>query len=109
MRTLKFIVDKQIIKQDPSCDFTGLVPGSDKYLKAEFSFSKEWESMVKVVGFYSNLGKEYLPQALNDGKSCVIPAIALENRVFKLKVFGRKGDTTLRTNKIAVKQDGDKS
>ena len=39
MRTLKFIVEGQIIKQDPSCDFTNLVPGTEGYLRAEFSFS----------------------------------------------------------------------
>ena len=41
MRTLKFIVNGQIIKQDPKCDFSNLIPASEGYLVAEFSFSKE--------------------------------------------------------------------
>lgn len=28
MRTLKFIVEGQAIKQDPNCDFSGLIPGT---------------------------------------------------------------------------------
>lgn len=38
MRTLKFIVDEQIIRQDPNCDFSNLVPGSKGYLQAYFHF-----------------------------------------------------------------------
>ena len=34
MRSLKFIVNGQIIEKDPSFDFDNLVPGSDGYLKA---------------------------------------------------------------------------
>ena len=51
MRTLKFIVEGQIIRPDPSCDFSGLVPGSEGYLRAEFSFSKDWVNTIKVVSF----------------------------------------------------------
>lgn len=106
MRTLKFIVDGQIIKQDPSCDFNGLLPGTNNYLRAEFTFSKEWESTAKVVGFFSNMGKEYEPRVLNDGKSCVIPADALKNRIFKMQVIGKNKVRALRTNKFIVEQKG---
>lgn len=106
MRTLKFIIDKQIIKQDPSCDFSGLVPGSDGYLKAEFSFSKEWDGYVKVAAFYSRLGKEYDPQMLIDGKTCIIPAEALSKQIFKVQVQGRKNTKALTTNKVVVNQNG---
>ena len=51
MRTLKFIVEDQIIRPDPNCDFSGLVPGTKGYLKAEFAFSKAWDEYVKVAGF----------------------------------------------------------
>lgn len=36
MRSLKFNVSGQIVSPDQSCDFTGLVPGTKGYLKAEF-------------------------------------------------------------------------
>lgn len=106
MRTLKFIVDDQIIKKDPNCNFDNLVPGTEGYMRAEFSFSPEWNGYIKVVGFYSMLGKEYPPQVLVDGKSCDIPVEALERRGYRIKVFGKKGKQTLTTNKVGVEQNG---
>ena len=106
MRTLKFIVDDQIIKKDPNCDFSGLVPGTDGYLKAEFSFSKEWSGYFRVAGFYSPMGKEYPARVLEDGRSCMIPAKACAKRTFYVKVLGKKDDKRLVTNKVAVSQNG---
>lgn len=103
MRTLKFIVRGRILELDPACDFTGLVPGPNQSIRAEFAFSKEWHSAAKVVAFYSRLGAEYPPRALNDGRSCMIPADALTKRRFKLRVFGTDG---LVTNKVTVLQEG---
>lgn len=103
MRLLKFIVEGQTIKPDPRCDFSGLVPGTAGYLKAEFSFSKEWTSTPKVVAFYSRLGNEYPPQALKDGRTCMIPTEALRKRVFKVQVLGQNG---LVTNKLEIDQKG---
>lgn len=106
MRTLKFIVNGQTITQDPTCDFTGLVPGTEGYLQAEFVFSPEWESVVKVVGFFSNMGREYEPRLLNNSKTCVIPTDALKNRIFKIQVIGKNGTYKIKTNKLAVEQKG---
>lgn len=106
MRALRFIVDGQNITQDPSCDFSGFLPGTENYLRAEFSFSSEWESTTKVVGFFSNMGKEYEPQVLNNNKSCLIPNDALKNRIFKIQITGRNKTYTLRTNKVTVEQKG---
>ena len=106
MRVLSFIVDKQIITPDPKCDFRGLVPGTSDYLKAEFSFSPEWKGTVKVVGFLDSTGKEYPPQVLKDGKTCVIPSEALKNRAFKLHVLGKRGKFMMTTNPVRVVQDG---
>lgn len=106
MRTLKFIVDGQSIKPDPSCDFSGLVPGTEGYVKAEFSFSRDWGGYVKVAAFFSALGKEYAPKKLVDGNTCLIPKEALGRRIFKVRVIGKKGDSTMVTNKLTVKQSG---
>lgn len=106
MRTLKFIVDGQIIRQDPNCDFTNLIPGTEGYLRAEFSFSPEWRGCVKVASFWSAVGKEYPPQILEDGKSCVIPAQALEKYAFKVGVIGKNDTLKIKTNKVAVIQNG---
>ena len=106
MRTLKFNVNGQTIKQDPTCSFEGLYPGSEGYLMAEFTFDKEWENAVKVVGFFSNMGKEYEPQLLKDGKTCLIPTDALKNRVFKMQIIGKNAERKLITNKLAINQKG---
>ena len=109
MRVLRFNVDGQMIAQDPTCDFTGLVPGSKGYLLAEFSFSQEWDGAIKVASFYSALGKEYPPQVLKGGKTCLIPEEALKKRVFKIQVIGKKNGLKITTNKVTVNQDGGKA
>lgn len=106
MRTLKFIVEDQIVRPDPNCDFSDLVPGTKGYLKAEFSFSKAWEGYTKVAGFFSMMGREYKPQVLRDGKSCTIPAEACARSQFRIQVLGKKDVDVLKTNKLVVLQNG---
>lgn len=105
MRTLEFIVDGQTIKKNPSCSFEGLVPGTDGYLQAKFSFSREWNGLVRVAGFWSGF-KECPPQILEHGTTCVIPAEALVNKRFKIRVFGRNNEILLSTNPIEICQNG---
>jgi hypothetical protein len=108
MRTIQFNVNKQTLSLDPSCDISGLVPGTKGYLLANFSFSSEWDGCVKVAAFFSNLGREFEPQVLANGTSCVIPAEALAKSIFKVQVIGQKGDYNLQTNKVIVHQKGGK-
>lgn len=108
MRTLKFNVDGSVLKPDPSCDFASLVPGSNEIVMAEFKFSSDWPNGRKVVAFYSLLGKEYTPQILQDGMRCLVPSEALERRSFKLQVMAMINGKTVKTNKLAVSQDGGK-
>lgn len=105
MRKLKFIVDGQIIKQDPECDFGNLIPGSSGYLVADFAFSKEWNGTVRVAAF-SNVKKECPPQILKDGHSCIIPEEALKSKVFYINVLGKNKDSKIKTNKVKVVQNG---
>lgn len=107
MRTLSFIVDGQILKPDPQCDFSGLIPGTEQFLKARFTFSHEWKNSAKVIAFFSRLGKEYPPCLLKDGVSCMIPAEALNAKYFKIQVIGKRNDgMKLTTNKFEVCQNG---
>ena len=107
MRTLKFVVNGQNIELDPNCDFTGLVPGTNGYLEAKFSFSSEWNGCAKVAAFFSSLGREFTPQVIN-GTTCVIPPEALEKSVFKVQVIGQKENYNIRTNRVIVRQRGGK-
>lgn len=109
MRTLKFIVDGQIIKKDPNCNFENLVPGTEGYLQAEFTFSSDWTGCLKVASFSSIMGKEYPPKVLTDGKTCMIPAEALAKSTFKVRVLGKKEHFKITTNTVTVKQDGGKA
>ena len=106
MRTLKFIVNGQSITLDPETDVSSLVPGTNGYVRAKFTFSPEWDRCVKVAAFYSNLGTEYMPQALKNGEVCDIPPEALKKSIFKVKVFGKKTNYEICTNKLAVHQKG---
>lgn len=106
MRILKFIVDQQTLKKDPMCDFSGLTKGTKGYLKAQFSFSKEWNGCTKVVGFYSSYGDEYRPQVLDKDNSCMIPDEALKRETFFIKVIAKRNKFLITTNKFKVTQNG---
>jgi len=108
MRTLRFIVEDQILKRDPDCNFDNLVPGTDGYLQAEFRFSPEWNGSTRVAAFYSTMGREYPPQLLKDGKTCMIPAEACAKQTFNIQVIGKKDGYKILTNKVAVSQMGGK-
>lgn len=107
MRTLNFIVEGQLLKIDPECDFSGIVPGTENYLRLKFDLSPEWKDMFKVVAFYSRLGIEYEPQILDDNNTCLIPKEVISKKYFKIRVVGRKKDgIQFETNKIEIYQNG---
>ena len=109
MRKLRFIVDDQIIKPDPDCDFSNLVPGTEGYLQAEFEFTSHWNGCVKVAAFFS-AGQECPPQKLKNGKTCIIPAEACKNQYFKVQVLGRgKNRYKILTNTVIIDQNGGKA
>lgn len=107
MRTLRFIVDGQTVKQDPTCDFSGLFLNKDSGVCAEFIFSSEWNDKIKVAAFWSMLDREYEPQAL-DNNTCIIPVEAFSKATFKIQVLGIGGRERLATNKLVVLQTGGK-
>lgn len=104
MRVLKFDVSELNIEKNPGCDFGGLVPGTEGYLKAEFSFASEWNSYAKVASFYDGV-REYAV-LLTDGKSCMIPAEVTKRPAFGVKVTGKKNNGVMITNKIIITQNG---
>lgn len=109
MRTLRFIVEGQTIRKDPTCDFDGLVPGSEGMVYASFIFSTEWRDCAKVASFWSNLGKEFPPQLIKHDGTCEIPAEALARRMFKIKIVGKGlNEKHITTNKVMIYQNGGK-
>ena len=106
MRTLRFLVDGQTIKQDPTCDFTNLFSDKNSVVCAEFIFSSEWDDKIKVAAFWSMLDKEYEPQALDNKNSCIIPSEAFSRASFKIQVLGVRGSERFTTNKLIILQTG---
>ena len=102
MRTLKFNVTAQQIDKDPTCDFSGIVAGTEGYLQAAFSFSAEWTGCKKVAAFY-RLGKEYAVPITDN--TCMIPPEALTWSRFGVMVVGERDGYRITTNKIEIKQE----
>lgn len=103
-RILEFNVDRQRLIRKQSCDFTGLVAGSVGYLQAKFYFSKEWDDCAKVATFGTEQDGEY-PMLLDESDICNIPAEALKNEYFFVKVLGGKPAYRLETNRLKIKQE----
>ena len=108
MRTLNFLVSKDTIEQDPECDFDGLFPGKNDDVQAKFTFSPDWKNRLKVVAFWSMLGKEYPPCVLNADNTCLIPKEALARPAFKIQIIGKHRGRRYETNTITVYQKGGK-
>ena len=105
MRTLRFIVSGQIITPDPACDFSGLVPGTEGYLQARFTFDETWNGCGKIAEFRRYITSEPASVKLT-GDSCMIPAEALAGKAFKVSVIGIRKGFRIQTNMVEVKQDG---
>lgn len=106
MRTLVFNVKGQMIERHPSCDFSGLVAGTEGYLEAKFILSADWDNCAKVAGFFSKDGEEFPPRVLDKENTCEIPTKALLHHEFKIKLYGKREGYSITTNKITIKQHG---
>lgn len=71
--------------------------GTREYLRAEFSFSEEWEGTVKTAFFRGADGNTYTQLLEND--ACTVPAVALAapGRV-GVSVSGTLGETIITTD-----------
>lgn len=105
MRTLRFIVDAQKISPDPSCDFSGIVPGTAGYLKAQFSFSAEWSGLVKVAEFRKYLCDEPVSVPIINGE-CAVPDTVTGSKAWYVKIVGKRGGVIIPTGNCKVEQEG---
>lgn len=103
MRTLEFNVDKQRLKKNTDCDFSGIVAGSVGYLKAKFHFSEEWNDCKKAASFW--LEDQEYAMLLDSQDSCVIPEAALKESEFKVSVIGIRDGYKISSNKTKVRQE----
>ena len=103
MRTLKFRVAGQKIDKDPACDFSGLVPGTSGYLRAEFQFDEEWNGCRKAAVF-TKFSQDYPVPIING--SCEIPAETLSWKSWEVRVVGERDGYRITTGKIQIRQEG---
>lgn len=104
MRTLRFVIHGQKLKQAPGCDFSGIVPGTEGYLKARFEFDSEWNGCKKAASFFRAGGEEFAAPIVNN--ECGIPSEALTRGKFSVSVTGMRNEFKITTNKIDVLQGG---
>lgn len=102
MRLLKFNVNAQHILKDPNCDFTNIVAGTKGYLRAQFTFSPEWQDCVMVASFWR--GQEEHAEFIINGE-CMIPEEALVGPTFRVSVVGQRGYYRITTDKVLVRQE----
>lgn len=102
MRLLQFNVTSQCVHKDPDCDFSNIVAGTKNYLRAKFTFSKEWDGCAKAASFWRG-ENEYAVLLVND--TCDIPDEVLTGATFRVSVTGQRGDYVITTNKILVRQE----
>ena len=89
---IEIINQRLYIKEPPET-----AEGTREYLKAEFSFSEEWEGTVKTAFFRGADGNTYTQLLEND--ACTVPAVALAapGRV-GVSVSGTRGETVITTD-----------
>lgn len=102
MRVLEFIVNDQILAKNPSCDFGNIVPGTEGYLQARFSFSPEWNNCILIARFFRG-NEEHACRIVDN--TCVIPPEVLKGRTFSVSVLGQRDNYRLTTNKILIVQE----
>lgn len=106
MRTLTFIVDHNVLMQDPSCNFDGLFPAPNQKIRAEFLFPEAWNNVPRVAAFYSMLDNEYPPQIIDEDNCCMIPSEALLLPAFKIQILGNNRGKIISTNTLTIYQKG---
>ena len=102
MRTLKFIVSGQKLSLDPAGDYTGLVAGSVGYLRARFELDRSWHGCKVAASFWR--GEEEHAALVINGV-CLIPAEALEERMFGVSLTGVREGYRIVTNKLYLHQE----
>lgn len=103
MRILQFVADGQRLKKQTDCDFSGLVAGSEGYLRAKFTFSDEWLGCKKAASFWID-GQEHA-KLLDDDNSCIIPPEALVGSLFEVSVIGVKPNYKINSTRTKVRQE----
>lgn len=99
MRDLLFKVEGQHLKQISNT--SDLVAGSKGHLRVKFKFDESWDGYTKAVVFYQGDNEEAF--FIKD-EPVPIPDEIAAHRTFKMRVIGKRGYTSIPTNKITIVQ-----
>lgn len=105
MRVLEFDVNGQNLSKSKNCDFSGIVHGSDGYLKARFTFSNDWSGMVKVAEFRTHVSSEPVSIPIINNE-CMVPADVTGGDRWYVKVIGKRGNILIPAGNCRVRQEG---
>lgn len=101
MRTLEFVVNKQVLTKKEDCDFSNLVSGTKGYYQARFVFSGEWKKFKRVAVFRN---REITRYELITNGLCPIPDEITESMVYWVSVIGKSEEVTYPTNEVYISQ-----
>lgn len=100
MRNLYFRVDGQELK--PLEQYTGIMRGSHRYLNLMFEFGREWANYKKVVSVKDVEGNEHNAVITRNG--VLLPKDVTGTSRLYITVYGRKGESTVKTNTVTIEQ-----
>lgn len=95
---LQFTVSNQRIDRT---DVFTIVEGSDNYLKAQFSFTADWNGMIKTGVFIDEDGNVHPSLCIND--ICDVPTEWLVKQRGAVGVIGSDGVTKITTDAVKVR------
>ena len=103
MRILPFILNGQ--KLSKNGDFSHIIRGTKGYLKCEFDFKGiDWIGYNRICVFnFKN--KEYAKK-ISSNNMCMIPDEITDEKYFKIKVVGIKGDDVIYSTTELIEQEG---
>lgn len=101
MKTINFKVNGQRLSLENGLRGRVLA-GTKGYLVAKFTFSEDWDGFQKVAAFYDGDGHEY-PRPLVSNQ-CMVPDEVTDGVKFKVKVFGKQGNSMVFTDTETVRQ-----
>lgn len=102
MRVLEFNVEGTLLTKERKCNFRDIERGSNKYLRLQFNLDSEWIGKAKVAEVRNVSGVTKLFTVINN--VCDLTDDVTNESLFSVRLYGKNGETKLKTNKVYVNQ-----
>lgn len=100
MRELAFTVSGQTLRK--AGDFSGIVTGSQGFLRCRFDFDQTWDGFAKVAAFTAGDGSEHAERIT--GGTCPVPDAVTSGDSFTVRVVGKRDGARAETTAATVRQ-----